>query len=191
MEIYWKAETHPNMLLQRVGTSIKDWLNKIVCTTDATLEIPINANIFYPVDISPDPKLKGITNYMLLRAAFNFYFETEVEPNFLKCAQLEFKEENNIWFDYLDANFRVIQTIKKLDEDEFMIVCYHRTYYSPPQPLSLIEREKQDKELSVLCKSCYWMNVLEEEYATKFYNGTHKCERCKAVLIDIIKNGVY
>ncbi len=86
MELNWKIEAHPSRI--QTTPALKECFNRIVCTTDATLEIPINENIFYPVNIPVDPAIKGVNNLMLVKAAFEFYFEAEVNKNFLKCAKL-------------------------------------------------------------------------------------------------------
>jgi len=190
MELNWQIESHPNSLKRTAA--LTEWLNRIVCTVDTTLEIPINENIFYPVSIPVDPQLKGVSNLMLVKAAFQFYFETAVNSTFLKCAKLAVKRGAKTWYEYIELPFRVIQTIKKLDEDEFMIVSYAKTFYSPPHPINATETKKTTvSELPVLCKSCYWMNVLDGKSVKLFKKGKQNCSRCANVLVDIIKNGVY
>lgn len=189
MELNWKIEAHPSSL--KTTPALKEWFNRIVCTTDATLEIPINENIFYPVSIPADPAIKGVSNLMLVKAAFQFYFETEVNKNFLKCAKLSVIRGATTWYQYIDPQFRIIQTIKKLDEDEFMIVSYSKTGYSPPHPSETAVIDKNAAELQVLCKSCYWMNVLDAKSIKLFKKGKQNCVRCANVLVDVIKNGVY
>jgi hypothetical protein len=189
MELKWKIEAHPSSI--KTTPALKEWFNRIVCTTDATLEIPINENIFYPVNIPADPAIKGVNNLMLIKAAFEFYFETEVNKNFLKCAKLSVIRGATTWYQYIDPQFRLIQTIKKLDEDEFMIVSYSKTGYSPPHPDEAPVIAKNAVELPVLCKSCYWMNVLDAKSIKVFKKGKQNCVRCEKVLVDVIKNGVY
>jgi hypothetical protein len=98
---------------------------------------------------------------MSVKAAFQFYFETEVNTNFLKCAKLSLLRGEKTWYRYIDPKFKIIQTIKILDDDEFMIVSYSKTGYSPPNPGEAADIDKKAAELQVLCKSCYWMNVLD------------------------------
>jgi hypothetical protein len=100
MELNWQIESHPNSLKRTAA--LTEWLNRIVCTIDTTLEIPINENIFYPVSIPVDPQLKGVSNLMLVKAAFQFYFETAVNTTFLKCAKLAVKRGAKTWYEYIE-----------------------------------------------------------------------------------------
>ena len=95
MELNWKIEAHPSSI--KATPAIKEWFNRIVCTTNATLEIPINENIFYPVSIPVDPAVKGVSNLMLVKAAFQFYFETGVNKYLKKKNKIVFDVKKFWW----------------------------------------------------------------------------------------------
>ena len=190
MDIQLDISNHPALLFQNKSTKLIKWLKEVVSENNITLEIPINNKIFYPITVYKDIHINGVNNLMILKSAFYFYFETEIDKKFLKTVDIKVKPKNTCWYDYIDENFRKIQSIKKLDDDEFMIVSYFHTFYSPPNP-ELCPKPIKKENIDVLCKKCYRMNQVPQAQIDDFTSGKHNCENCKQILLDVIKNGVY
>ena len=169
--------THPYGLFQCNNKQKEEWLNEVVSNQTTTLEIPITREIYYPIAIFINPLIKGVSRLMMLKAAFYFYMEADIDLDFLTSVGIKIDNGKKCWYDYVDIELREIKTIEKIDEDEFMLVS--QLDVIPPIKTDTLEH------ISVLCKSCYWLTgVKGSSNIALFFAGSYNCPRCKNKLVE-------
>lgn len=183
MDLKYKILSHPFELISRGDTKLREWLDTVVSTQTTTLEIPITEDIFYPISVFVNPEINGVSRLMMIKAAFYFYLEADVDVDFLESVGIPVDINKKCWYEYVDINLREIKSIEKIDEDEFMLVS--QCEIKPPT------RKQNPEHISVLCKSCYWMVGVKGTNIQLFFEGKYKCERCKNILKDVSRKGHY
>ena len=149
----------------------EECLNEVVSHQTTTLEIPITSEIFYPLAIFL------VSRLMMLKEAFYFYLEANIDPDFLTSVGIELDKGKKCWYDYVSKELREIQSIDKIDDDEFMLVSSSK--------ITPIIKKDNVEHISVLCKSCYWLTgVKDSKNIGLFFAGEYKCPRCKNTLVD-------
>jgi hypothetical protein len=177
MDLKYNIIVHPYELLHRNNKQNEAWLNEVVANQNITLEIPITSEIFYPLAIFVNPLINGVSRLMMLKSAFYFYLESDIDQDFLTSFGIEIDKEKKCWYDYISTELRVIQSIDKIDDDEFMLVSSLK--------ITPIIKKDNVEHISVLCKSCYWLTgVKDNSNIALFFAGEYKCPRCKNTLVD-------
>lgn len=187
MDLNYKIICHPNELLSRGNKQIIDWLNEIVSTKNTTIEIPIKNDIYYPIPLIVDPKSNGLSRFQILKASFYFYMENEIDNDFLISVGIELNDNNKCWYDYVDENVKEIKTIEKIDDDEFIIIHKSEIQLTINKNKNIfIHRDLKTNSISVLCKKCHKLVLVEEKNVKDYLDQTYKCSLCNNILIDVI-----
>lgn len=181
MDLKYQIICHPNELFYKNNTQITEWLKEIISDKNITIEVPIVNDIYYPISINMTKKSKGISRYQILKEAFYFYMESEIDSDFLMSVGIKVDNNNKCWYDYCKESMKEIKSIEKIDDDEFILIPSSLKHI----PINkYIDNINGDKDICILCKKCYKLVLVKEINIQNFIQKKHNCPHCRNILID-------
>jgi hypothetical protein len=181
MDLKYQIICHPNELFYRNNRQITEWLEEIISDKNITIELPILNDIYYPIYLHIAPKLNGISRYEILKKAFYFYMESEIDTDFLMSVGIKVDTYNKCWYDYCKETMKEIKSIEKIDDDEFILIPSSLKHI----PITkYIDNINVDKDICILCKKCSKLVLVKEINIQNFIEKKYNCHYCGNILID-------
>jgi len=182
MDLQYKIICHPNELLSRNNKDITEWLNEVVSNKNIIIELPIKDNIIYPIFLSVNKKLNGISRFEILKAAFYFYMENEIDSEFLTNIGFIVDKNKKCLFDYISEYIKEIKTIKKIDDDEFILI--HKSEIEI-EKINAVNNSKRDN--AILCLKCYNLQLVCDKNYHELLGGKYNCKYCQSMIANACK----
>jgi hypothetical protein len=177
MDLQYKIICHPNELLFRNNKNITEWLDEIVSNKNITIELPITNDIYYPISLYVTTS-NGISRFQILKAAFYFYMENEIDNDFLINLGIKVDSSKKCVYEYISENIKEIKSIEKIDDDEFILLPKSEIQI---QKMNFIQNN--NRGLAVLCKKCSLVQLVYEKDLQCYINEKYNCKGCYNILV--------